>query len=143
MIHEKLLTTLEVARLLECPGESPEEQAQCLMVELFQMGFVKPSGPDWSPETDGLPEIPTNLFWKPGFIERVKKERGKVLTGSPATPPGESTGTAQGKRPPLSDYDRLLLHGFVESHIGFLMRYLDGKDIDPVEAESILEVLRP
>ncbi|MCP4118552.1 MAG: hypothetical protein GY737_24770 [Desulfobacteraceae bacterium] len=113
------------------------------MVELFQMGFVEASGPDWNPETDGLPEIPTNLFWKPGFIERVKKERIKVFAGSPATPPGEPTCTAQGKRPPLSDYDRLLLHGFVESHVGPFMRYLDSEDIDPTEAELILETLKP
>jgi hypothetical protein len=61
---------------------------------------------------------------------------------TPATPPGESTGTDQGKRPPLLDYDRLLLHSFIESHIGPFMRHLDDLDIDPVEAESILEALK-
>ncbi len=62
---------------------------------------------------------------------------------SPATPLEDAPRTAQGKRPPLLDYDRLLLHGFVTSHIGPFMRYLDSEDIDPVEAESIMEALKP
>lgn len=62
---------------------------------------------------------------------------------TPATPPGESTGIAQDKRPPLQDFDRLILHSFVESHIGAFMSHLDGLEIDPGEVEAIMERLKP
>ncbi len=62
---------------------------------------------------------------------------------TPVTPPGDGHGTAQGNPPTLSDFDRLLLHGFAKSHIGPFMRYPDNENIDPVEAESIMEALKP